>query len=75
MDVVIKEFGKPDRVSTRVVRSPDRERRPVVLTLHSYAGGAVQFAQSDWSAKPGTVDRVFLNVALVSQAIFEGKDK
>jgi hypothetical protein len=68
---VHRRFGRPDKVSRKVIRGERGERRPVILTLHSYASGAVQFAESDWSAQPGTVDRVILHVPVVSAALFE----
>lgn len=72
MATVYKEFGKPVQVSSVVLRSPDSDRRPMILTMHAYAGGAIWFAQSDWSPKPSSVDRVFLDVDAISQVLFEG---
>jgi hypothetical protein len=61
---IAKRFGPPDEVKQEMVPS-EREGRPVTLTSHRYAGGAVIFAESDWG-EPGIVNRVILNVPAVS---------
>ena len=53
----------------------ETDSRPVVLTLHRYAGGAVTYVESDWSLKPGVVDRVLFNVPTVAAAVFEEPKK
>lgn len=60
--------GEPEQVSYRRIDSDD-ERRPVVLKLHHYAGGAVKFAESNVTP-PGTVERVILDVRKISRTIF-----
>jgi hypothetical protein len=64
-------IGPPEAVTTQLIQS-ERDRRPVILTLHSYAGGAIVFAESDLAPRPGVVDRVILNVAAVSAVVFGG---
>ena len=64
-------IGQPETVTTQLIQS-EGERRPVILTLHSYAGGAVVFAESDLAPKPGVIDRVILNLPAVSAVVFGG---
>lgn len=67
---VHETLGPPESVKRQAVQEPDGgERRPVILTLHRYAGGAVIFAESEW-APPGTVDRAVLDVRSVNEAVF-----
>ncbi|HEU5400150.1 MAG TPA: hypothetical protein VFU86_02265 [Terriglobales bacterium] len=70
---VRKELGKEQKVTTEVL-DDGTERRPVVLTLHHYAGGAIVFVESDINPHIGSVDRVILDAAAISAALFkEGK--
>lgn len=62
-------LGQPERV-TKEVLDNGFERRPIILTLYHYAGGAIAFAESDISVRQGAVDRVFLNVQAVTSAVF-----
>lgn len=65
--------GRPEKITTEVLQT-EGERRPVTLTLRSYGGGAIVYAESDWAPNPGTVDRVIMNVPVVASAVFqEGK--
>ena len=64
-------IGQPETVTTQLIQS-EGERRPVILTLHSYAGGAIVFAESDLAPRPGVIDRVILNVPAVSAIVFGG---
>lgn len=64
-----ERFGPPESVTTMVVQN-EYERRPVILTLHSYAGGAIIFAESDWAPVPGMVDRVLLDVRKATRVLF-----
>jgi hypothetical protein len=67
---VHQTLGAPESVRREAVPEPEGgEKPPVILTLHRYARGAVVFAESDWSP-PGTVDRVLLDVAAASAAVF-----
>jgi hypothetical protein len=66
--VIEQRYGKPQRVFTEVVQSRG-ERRPAVLTVYEYDGGAVRFASSDFSRFPGSVDRVFLDLAALERAL------
>jgi hypothetical protein len=61
-------IGPAQVVTTQVIQS-ERDRRPVILTLHSDADGAIAFAESDWQPAPGIVDRVILNVSAVSAIV------
>lgn len=62
-------YGKPQRVLSETIDTRG-ERRPAVLTIYEYDGGAVRFAASDLSSlPPGTVDRVFLDLAAVERVI------
>jgi hypothetical protein len=70
MATVKKRLGPPEKVSTEVIQGQG-EVRPVILTLHSYAGGAVAFAESDVAPRPGLVNRVILDVPVVTAALFE----
>jgi len=70
MATVKKRLGPPEKVSTEVIQGQG-EVRPVILTLHSYAGGAVSFAESDVAQRPGLVNRVILDVPVVTAALFE----
>jgi hypothetical protein len=65
---VQKELGPAEKVEQQVIQS-EGDRRPVILTLHRYADGAVTFAESDIAAVPGTVDRVLLDAPAVMNAI------
>jgi len=67
------EIGPPEAVTTQVIQS-ERDRRPVALTLHSYANGAIIFAESDWMP-PGLIDRVILDVPVVSAIVFRGDNE
>lgn len=69
MATVISRLGPPEKTTQEVIQN-ETERRPVVLTLHSYAGGAIVFAESDWAAVPGTVDRVILDVTALTAALY-----
>jgi hypothetical protein len=62
-------LGAPEKSRVELIQN-ETERRPVVLTLHSYANGAVVFAESDWSPLPGTVDRVILDVRALTAALY-----
>ena len=64
--------GRPEKVATEVIQT-EGERRPVTLTLRSYAGGAIVYAESDWAPTPGLVDRVILNVSTVTATAFKAE--
>ena len=70
MATVISRLGPPEKTTQELIQN-ETERRPVVLTLHSYAGGAIVFAESDWAAVPGTVDRVILDVTALTAALYQ----
>ncbi len=66
--VIEERYGKPQRVFTEVVQSQG-ERRPAILTVYEYDDGAVRFASSDFSRFPGSVDRVFLDLAALERVL------
>lgn len=66
-----ERLGAPDTVTQRLIQT-DRDNRPAVLTLRSYAGGAVVFVETDWAPRPGIVDRVVLDTRVLSAALFRG---
>jgi hypothetical protein len=62
-------LGKEERVTTEVL-DDGTDRRPIILTLHHYAGGAIVFVESDVNPNIGSVDRVFLGVSRISASLF-----
>ncbi|HJQ25383.1 MAG TPA: hypothetical protein VKA60_15795 [Blastocatellia bacterium] len=62
-------LGKAERVTTELL-DDGTERRPIVLTLHYYAGGAIILVESDINPRIGSVDRVFLDASKISAALF-----
>jgi hypothetical protein len=64
---VRSRLGAPEQVTKRTIHA-EGESKPIVLTLHVYAGGAIAFAESNM-AEPGVVERVVLNVTAVSPAV------
>ena len=67
---VLERLGPPERVTTQTI-DDGTERRPTVLTLYRYAGGAIAFAESDIAARPGLVSRVFLDVPAITSALLQ----
>jgi hypothetical protein len=72
VEMVESLIGPAQAVTSQVIQT-EGERRPVILTLHSYAGGAVIFAESDFAPKPGLIDRSILNVPDVSAVAFKSQ--
>jgi hypothetical protein len=70
MATVTERLGPAKKVSTEVIQGQG-ESRPVILTVHSYADGAVAFAESDVAPRPGFVNRVILDVPVVTAVLFE----
>lgn len=68
LSAVAERHGAPEQITYRRIDAGD-ERRPLVLTLHHYAGGAIMFAESNMTPR-GAVERVILDVPKVSRAIF-----
>jgi hypothetical protein len=66
---VRRRLGKEERTTTEVL-DDGTEHRPVILTLHFYAGGAIAFAESDRSVKIGSIDRVLLDASKISTTLF-----
>jgi len=69
LSTVKQQNGEPEKVTTQIVDS-EGEHRPEIVTLYHYAGGAIVFAVSDMSPTPLIIDRVILDTAKVSQALF-----
>jgi hypothetical protein len=69
MRAVIDRYGKPEKTNTEVVNARG-DRRPAVLTVSWYAGGAIKFVQSDLSPQPETVDRVVIDLNAVTAQIY-----
>ena len=59
-------LGPPEKVTEQAIQN-EGERKPVILTLHQYAGGAIAFAESNM-AEPGIVERVVLDLNTIVQA-------
>ena len=70
LSTVKQQNGEPEKVTTQIVDSAEGEHRPEILTLYHYAGGAIIFAVSDMSPTPLIIDRVILDTARVSKALF-----
>lgn len=68
METVRERNGSPESVTTRLIDSGD-ERRPLILKLYSYAGGAIVFAESDVTPVRGAVERVILDVNKIAGVI------
>src|SRR5215217_3149190 len=66
---VRKRLGKEERITTEVL-DDGTEHRPVILTLHYYAGGTIAFAESDHSLKIGSIDRVLFDASKISGSLF-----
>jgi hypothetical protein len=66
---VERRLGKEERVTTEVL-DDGTDRRPIILTLHHYAGGAIVFVESDVNPNIGSVDRVFLDASKISTSLF-----
>jgi hypothetical protein len=66
---VRRRLGKEERITTEVL-DDGTEHRPVILTLHYYAGGAIAFVESDRSLKIGSIDRVLFDASKISATLF-----
>jgi len=66
---VREQFGAPDRSTRELIQTQD-ERRPIVLKKYHYANDSAIFAEQDFSPKPGSIDRVLLNVNTVKDTVF-----
>lgn len=67
---VLERIGKPEKVTTELL-DDGTERRPVILKIYHYAGGAIAFAESNIAARPGRVNRVFVDVQALTSALLE----
>jgi hypothetical protein len=68
---VQERLGKPEKV-TKELLDDGTERRPVILTVYYYAGGAIAFVESNIAPRPGFVNRVYLDVPAVTSALLKG---
>jgi hypothetical protein len=68
MATVFKQFGKPETTDTRVLNGPGEER-PQILTLYSYEKGIIIFAEADIAEAPGLLNRVFIDIPRLVQAL------
>lgn len=66
---IIDRYGKPEKTTTEAVQAQG-DRRPAVLTMSWYAGGAIKFVQSDLSPRPDAVDRVVIDVNAVATQLY-----
>jgi hypothetical protein len=62
LGVVEKLLGKPERVTVETKADENSERRPLTLTDHVYAGGALVYQTSNYAPAPDSVFRVVLQV-------------
>jgi hypothetical protein len=69
MRTITDLYGKPEKITTEVVQSQG-DRRPAVLTVHSYANGAIKFVQSDLSPTPESVDRAVVDVTTAAAQLY-----
>ena len=67
IDTVRARLGPPEKVTEQAIQN-EGERKPVILTLHQYAGGTIAFAESNM-AEPGVVERVVLDLNAVVGAV------
>jgi len=65
-----KLIGRPQSVTVQLVHALG-DRRPVDLSLHSYADGAIVFVESDLAPQRGLVDRAIIDVPAAMALIFE----
>ena len=63
VEMVRGRFGEPERVIEQAIQNRT-ERRPVILKLHVYAGGAIAFAESNMS-EPNVIERVVVDLSRV----------
>ncbi len=62
--MVRSRLGEPERVVEQTIQNRT-ERRPVILKLHIYAGGAIAFAESNM-AEPNVIERVVVDLEKVA---------
>jgi hypothetical protein len=67
IETVRARLGPPEKVIEQAIQN-EGERKPVILTLHQYAGGTIAFAESNM-AEPGVVERVVLDLNAVVGAV------
>ena len=67
VEMVRSRLGEPERVVEQVIQNRT-ERRPVILKLHIYAGGAIAFAESNM-AEPNVIERVVVDLEKVAPVL------
>jgi len=65
-----ERYGDPQKVLYEVVDA-GKERRPVTLTKYVYAGGAIEFVETDFGPRPGRIERVILNLQPILSLIYK----
>jgi hypothetical protein len=70
ISTVLERIGEPEKVTTELL-DDGTERRPRVLVIRHYAGGAIAFVESDIALQPGLVSQVFLDVPSVVSALLK----
>lgn len=71
VDLVKKEFGPPENITTKVVRS-DYESRPIIFTQYAYASGQVTFITSNTNPN-GKIEQVHMDASAVSKCVAMAK--
>jgi len=61
VQTVVDAYGVPEAVTSETIHF-EGERRPLILTKYSYAGGAIQFIQSNLEPTPGLVNRAIIEL-------------
>jgi hypothetical protein len=69
MRTVIARYGEPQKTTSQVVHAQG-DRRPAILTIHEYGGGAVKFVESDQSLTPGVIDRAVLDTQALVRDLY-----
>lgn len=67
VETVRSRLGEPERVVEQTIQNRT-ERRPVILKLHIYAGGAIAFAESNM-AEPNVIERVVVDLEKVAPVL------
>jgi hypothetical protein len=73
VDLVKKEFGPPEKITTKVIRD-DYESRPIILTQYAYASGQITFITSNTNPT-GKIEQVYLDAKAVSKCVAAAKRK
>ena len=63
-----KELGAAQLVTYRTVNA-EGEELPLIITYYSYANGAIIFSESNFSAEPRLLDKVYFDVPKLVTAL------